>query len=76
MPNHASKLKGLCGHFFLSNYAVSYLKEYFWSSLDFRYETLKFVGGGGPAAFSSGPAGRMLNIPDLYEEIIFIHFCV
>ena len=36
------------------NFAVSSKKEYFWSSLDFRYETAKFGGGGGHTDFQVG----------------------
>ena len=52
--------------FLLQNFSVSYLKEYLWSSLDFRHETVTFSGGAGvKQIFSSGHAGRVLDTPAL-----------
>ena len=49
--------------FLLSNSAVSYLKECFSFSLDFRYEAVKFGGGGGARRFFKWAGGLHVGQP-------------
>ena len=76
---HAANLKDLCDPFSIVEFCCFTPKGIFWSSLDFRYETVKF-GGGGHADFSSGTAGHLLDTPGLYHTIpylvCFILYCV